>query len=260
MPSSSAPRRTWMTPIALWTSRALRPALLGIAERRRARASDPPSARTCRRGPCRRARSRVRPGARAPRTRWRHSRGPSPPATSRARRGPTLWRLVVPRPSSGPTGRSPRRRAGRPPSRSWQNQWPVPSERQLQRVEGLPRRVTRAHSRDSQCRASAARCRPGSRGRRHDDRPDRGGRWFSLRLCFFTGGLRPAGPPCTLVWGDPTIPAPLAWVTRCARDGFPRHLRRRRVGRRFQGLWNRHARRVERQVAAPRAHAQALVA
>src|SRR5450756_2037039 len=29
------------------------------------------------------------------------------------------------------------------------------------------------------------------------------------------GGLRPAGPPCTLARGDPTIPAPLAWLSRC---------------------------------------------
>src|SRR5450759_1198782 len=29
------------------------------------------------------------------------------------------------------------------------------------------------------------------------------------------GGLRPAGPPCTLARGAPTIPAPLAWLSRC---------------------------------------------
>src|SRR5450759_4943884 len=29
------------------------------------------------------------------------------------------------------------------------------------------------------------------------------------------GGLRPVGPPCTLARGDPTIPAPLAWLSRC---------------------------------------------
>ena len=35
---------------------------------------------------------------------------------------------------------------------------------------------------------------------------------------YFSGGLRPAGPPDTLARGDPQIPAPLAWLTRGARS------------------------------------------
>src|SRR5450830_875321 len=40
--------------------------------------------------------------------------------------------------------------------------------------------------------------------------------WLSrCRSVALAGGLRPAGPPCTLARGDPTIPAPLAWLSRC---------------------------------------------
>jgi hypothetical protein len=40
----------------------------------------------------------------------------------------------------------------------------------------------------------------------------------SLRSLAARRGLRPAGPPYTLARGDPTIPAPLVWLTRCARS------------------------------------------
>src|SRR5437762_3582600 len=36
---------------------------------------------------------------------------------------------------------------------------------------------------------------------------------FRNQIHLFAGGLRPAGPPCTLTRGDPD-PAPFAWLTR----------------------------------------------
>src|SRR6185437_10043525 len=45
------------------------------------------------------------------------------------------------------------------------------------------------------------------------------GRWSSCSsFSSKSGGLRPAGPPYTRARGAPEIPAPRAWLTRCARS------------------------------------------